>query len=213
MKKDANHFAFHTNTSSQPKYEPRCDSQNSNLNKNQQQTNMELNSSLLQWTEKTLGIKYRREEFYKESNHASSQRRVSKQYNDSLGKIDASIHDHTMEKKSHCDIAVDNIVTEKNARQYNAPVQNHSKERRNDSSVTEQPLEYAGSKISHQGIDALNQSQRNLLPIYDQVLVVDDISTAKNVVHLLTTKYKDLIHACDTEVSFMIILNGCSTLK
>lgn len=43
--------------------------------------------------------------------------------------------------------------------------------------------------------------RENLGRIYDEVLVVDNISTAKEVVGLLTTKYRDLVHACDTEVA------------
>ncbi|XWS27872.1 hypothetical protein CRYUN_Cryun25bG0017100 [Craigia yunnanensis] len=42
---------------------------------------------------------------------------------------------------------------------------------------------------------------KQLARIYDQVLVVDNISVAKEVVLMLTTQYKHLVHACDTEVS------------
>lgn len=35
--------------------------------------------------------------------------------------------------------------------------------------------------------------------VYDKVLVVDSIPAAREVVRLLTTQYKDLVHACDTE--------------
>ncbi|KAK1281430.1 hypothetical protein QJS04_geneDACA018197 [Acorus gramineus] len=37
--------------------------------------------------------------------------------------------------------------------------------------------------------------------IYDKVLVVNNISMAKSVVKMLTTKYRKLIHSCDTEVA------------
>ncbi|KAF5478875.1 hypothetical protein F2P56_005401 [Juglans regia] len=37
--------------------------------------------------------------------------------------------------------------------------------------------------------------------IYDSVLVVDDATTAKEVVRMLTNKYRHLVHACDTEVA------------
>lgn len=37
--------------------------------------------------------------------------------------------------------------------------------------------------------------------VYDTVFVVDSIDKARLVVSMLTTKYKDLIHACDTEVA------------
>ncbi|GAB4824725.1 hypothetical protein Ancab_007590 [Ancistrocladus abbreviatus] len=39
--------------------------------------------------------------------------------------------------------------------------------------------------------------------IYDKVLVVDKISTAKKVVSMLTNQYRHRVHACDTEVSKM----------
>jgi DNA polymerase I len=39
-----------------------------------------------------------------------------------------------------------------------------------------------------------------LAGIYDKVMIVDNIESARNVVQLLTTKYKSFIHACDTEV-------------
>lgn len=38
-----------------------------------------------------------------------------------------------------------------------------------------------------------------LIRVYDKVLVVDTIPAAREVVRLLTTQYKDLVHACDTE--------------
>ncbi|XXG73154.1 hypothetical protein AAC387_Pa07g2120 [Persea americana] len=40
-----------------------------------------------------------------------------------------------------------------------------------------------------------------LTRIYNKVLVIDNISMAKRVVGKLTTQYRHLIHACDTEVS------------
>ncbi|EOY12450.1 Polymerase gamma 2 isoform 1 [Theobroma cacao] len=42
---------------------------------------------------------------------------------------------------------------------------------------------------------------KRLARIYDQVLVVDNISVAGEVVKMLTTQYSHLVHACDTEVS------------
>lgn len=36
--------------------------------------------------------------------------------------------------------------------------------------------------------------------VYDSVLVVDSVSAAKEVVSMLTVKYRNLVHACDTEV-------------
>nr|XP_043640219.1 DNA polymerase I B, chloroplastic/mitochondrial isoform X2 [Erigeron canadensis] len=43
--------------------------------------------------------------------------------------------------------------------------------------------------------------QNRLKSIYDKVLVVDNISIAKEVVKKLTTQYRHLVHACDTEVA------------
>ncbi|XP_050941666.1 DNA polymerase I B, chloroplastic/mitochondrial-like [Cucumis melo] len=37
--------------------------------------------------------------------------------------------------------------------------------------------------------------------VYDSVLVVDSVSAATEVVSMLTTKYRNLVHACDTEVA------------
>lgn len=58
------------------------------------------------------------------------------------------------------------------------------------------------SKKSCEVVDPQHEQRTKLLRIYDEVLVVDDISTAKIVVQLLTTKYRHLIHACDTEACF-----------
>jgi hypothetical protein len=38
--------------------------------------------------------------------------------------------------------------------------------------------------------------------LYDSVLVVDNVTIAKEVVGMLTNKYRHLVHACDTEVLF-----------
>ena len=46
--------------------------------------------------------------------------------------------------------------------------------------------------------DQMNKEK--LKKLYEKVLIVDTISEARKVVHLLTTKHKNLIHACDTEV-------------
>ncbi|XP_059664759.1 DNA polymerase I B, chloroplastic/mitochondrial-like isoform X2 [Cornus florida] len=42
---------------------------------------------------------------------------------------------------------------------------------------------------------------KKLNRIYDKVIVVDNISIAKEVVGLLTNQYRHLVHACDTEVA------------
>ncbi|OVA11500.1 DNA-directed DNA polymerase [Macleaya cordata] len=45
------------------------------------------------------------------------------------------------------------------------------------------------------------ECREKLSRIYDKVLVVDSVSAAKKIVEVLTTKYRHLVHACDTEVS------------
>ncbi|XP_002445146.2 DNA polymerase I A, chloroplastic [Sorghum bicolor] len=45
------------------------------------------------------------------------------------------------------------------------------------------------------------KARKALASIYDKVLVVDNIESARSIVKLLTTKYKSFIHACDTEVA------------
>ncbi|KAL7103475.1 hypothetical protein ACP275_08G181800 [Erythranthe tilingii] len=47
----------------------------------------------------------------------------------------------------------------------------------------------------------VTELHERLSQIYDKVLVVDDVTEARRVVSLLTTKFKNLIHACDTEVA------------
>ncbi|XP_038690170.1 DNA polymerase I B, chloroplastic/mitochondrial isoform X2 [Tripterygium wilfordii] len=43
--------------------------------------------------------------------------------------------------------------------------------------------------------------QKRLTSIYRDILVVDNISKAKEVVGMLTSRYRHLVHACDTEVA------------
>ncbi|XP_027940331.1 DNA polymerase I A, chloroplastic/mitochondrial-like isoform X2 [Vigna unguiculata] len=50
------------------------------------------------------------------------------------------------------------------------------------------------------GTDKTNLRNR-LCSIYEDILVVDNISLAEEVSKMLTTKYRHLIHACDTEVA------------
>ncbi|KAH9621059.1 hypothetical protein KSS87_011840 [Heliosperma pusillum] len=52
-------------------------------------------------------------------------------------------------------------------------------------------------------VDVDNQSKLRwrLCSIMNKVLIVDDITTARRVVHKLTHEYKHHVHACDTEVS------------
>lgn len=46
----------------------------------------------------------------------------------------------------------------------------------------------------------LSRVRANLKKIYKRVLVVDDVSTAKETVAKLMNEYRNLVHACDTEV-------------
>lgn len=46
----------------------------------------------------------------------------------------------------------------------------------------------------------LSKIRANLKKIYNRVLVVDNVSTAKETVAKLMNQYRNLVHACDTEV-------------
>lgn len=58
--------------------------------------------------------------------------------------------------------------------------------------------EFTTTKQSSQQLDL----RKRLNSIYDSVLLVDNITIAKEVVGMLTNKYRHLVHACDTEVLF-----------
>ncbi|GJN01195.1 hypothetical protein PR202_ga18442 [Eleusine coracana subsp. coracana] len=45
------------------------------------------------------------------------------------------------------------------------------------------------------------KARKALASIYNKVLVVDNMESARSIVKLLTTKYKSFIHACHTEVA------------
>jgi len=45
-----------------------------------------------------------------------------------------------------------------------------------------------------------------LCSIYEDILVVNNISLAEEVARMLTVNYRHLIHACDTEVQFLSVL-------
>ncbi|XP_064938874.1 DNA polymerase I A, chloroplastic-like [Musa acuminata AAA Group] len=49
--------------------------------------------------------------------------------------------------------------------------------------------------------------QKQLARVYDKVIVVDNVSKARRVARLLTTKYKNFIHACDTEVAKIDVMS------
>ncbi|KAK3141378.1 hypothetical protein QOZ80_4BG0333170 [Eleusine coracana subsp. coracana] len=55
----------------------------------------------------------------------------------------------------------------------------------------------AKAPLSQEALDA----RKALGTVYEKVLVVDDVKSARSVVQLLTSKYRNFIHACDTEVS------------
>ncbi|KAL5214039.1 hypothetical protein ABZP36_003191 [Zizania latifolia] len=55
----------------------------------------------------------------------------------------------------------------------------------------------AKAPLSKESKDA----RKALSTVYDKVLVVDNVKSARSVVQLLTSKYKNFIHACDTEVA------------
>ncbi|RAL44098.1 hypothetical protein DM860_015019 [Cuscuta australis] len=58
----------------------------------------------------------------------------------------------------------------------------------------------AKSTATEKSITKANLCER-LESIYDKVLIVNNISLAKEVVSKLTNEYRNLIHACDTEVA------------
>ncbi|XP_010905964.1 DNA polymerase I A, chloroplastic isoform X2 [Elaeis guineensis] len=68
---------------------------------------------------------------------------------------------------------------------------------------TEHCIETSLDQRSHPKklIGPKGENQQKLAQIYDKVVVVDNISRAKKVVQMLMTKYRNFIHACDTEVS------------
>ncbi|KAK4420752.1 DNA polymerase I A, chloroplastic/mitochondrial [Sesamum alatum] len=63
------------------------------------------------------------------------------------------------------------------------------------SDTVSEPL---SEKVTASGGTELHE---RLSQVYDTVLVVDSIPAAREVVSKLTNEYKDLIHACDTEVA------------
>ena len=61
----------------------------------------------------------------------------------------------------------------------------------------------AKAPLSKESKDA----RKALATIYEKVLVVDDVKSARRVVQLLTTKYRNFIHACDTEVGMKTLVD------
>jgi DNA polymerase-1 len=75
----------------------------------------------------------------------------------------------------------------------------------------ENEKQFQSSELGHTGIGSNEQvqtkgrphkldSRERLTSIYESVLVVDNVTMAKEVVSKLTNQYRHLIHACDTEV-------------
>lgn len=64
--------------------------------------------------------------------------------------------------------------------------------------------------MSHQEVSEMHQ--KRLARIYDKVLVVEDLKTARKVVNMLTTKYRELLYACDTEASHKWFILCCFLL-
>jgi DNA polymerase-1 len=75
----------------------------------------------------------------------------------------------------------------------------------------ENEKQFQSSELGHTGIGSNEQVQtkgrphkldirERLTSIYESVLVVDNVTMAKEVVSKLTNQYRHLIHACDTEV-------------
>ncbi|XP_051135305.1 DNA polymerase I B, chloroplastic/mitochondrial-like [Andrographis paniculata] len=66
------------------------------------------------------------------------------------------------------------------------------------------PSESVGKSIGEEIVASENAKlQKRLIQVYDKVLVVDNVDAARQVVGMLTGRYKDLVHACDTEVAFI----------
>ncbi|CAA7048432.1 unnamed protein product [Microthlaspi erraticum] len=68
----------------------------------------------------------------------------------------------------------------------------------------------SGGKVSNEDEVAFGKVEKNtesskvrenLKKIYEKVLIVDDVSAAKDVVAKLSSQYRNIVHACDTEVS------------
>ncbi|KAF4377172.1 hypothetical protein G4B88_009164 [Cannabis sativa] len=78
------------------------------------------------------------------------------------------------------------LLEKKNAHETDTP-------RRLDS-----PLTQSSQKVKPKRISNL---QENLTSLYSKVFIVDSVPVAKKVVWMLTTWYRHLVHACDTEVA------------
>ncbi|PIA63953.1 hypothetical protein AQUCO_00201341v1 [Aquilegia coerulea] len=96
-------------------------------------------------------------------------------------------------------------------REINSPRKENSNKDVHSNGSSRRHLETAERNSASKGVAKFDHTQKpkaistdhrkNLSRIYDEVVVVNSISEAKKVVRLLTTEYRDLVHACDTEVS------------
>ena len=63
-------------------------------------------------------------------------------------------------------------------------------------------------------MDDQQKLRMKLCSIFDKVLVVDNVTVARKVVHKLTHEYKHHVHACDTEaclllLKLILLFQGC----
>ncbi|KAK4744111.1 hypothetical protein SAY87_010423 [Trapa incisa] len=65
-------------------------------------------------------------------------------------------------------------------------------------SVEDEAADDSGVDISK---DSNASLRKKLMGVYNEVIVVDNTSMAREIVHKLTHQYKHLVHACDTEVA------------
>ncbi|KAJ4975247.1 hypothetical protein NE237_000353 [Protea cynaroides] len=75
--------------------------------------------------------------------------------------------------------------------------------REESSAVADESIETYIEAINLSEKDGIHplEHRKRLECIYDKVLVIDNISVARDIVRKLTTQYKELVYACDTEAS------------
>ncbi|KAK4752479.1 hypothetical protein SAY87_021277 [Trapa incisa] len=98
-----------------------------------------------------------------------------------------------------------NVTSEETAGElFERSVTSFSVEKLVESSVLGSKLvedEAAGGSGIDISKDSNTSLRKNLMNVYNEVIVVDNISTAREIVQKLTHQYKHLVHACDTEVA------------
>ncbi|KAF5178143.1 Dna polymerase i a protein [Thalictrum thalictroides] len=115
--------------------------------------------------------------------------------------------------KNSLDVNIDNRLRTSDHRPINyqirSPLKQEMRNQFNGSSigrlesVTHNYGNKHGTKCDHLQKDVNNSIdfRQRLSSVYDKVLVINNILSAKEVVGLLTTVYRDNVHACDTEVA------------